>query len=103
MFEAKTITWRDLTGNKFLKSLSPAMLSDDGYIKQQAIRRIGEADKTIFKVIYDRDYLIEYIGRFVCRNLFTLGKEETLNLVSEAWDNYYPNTVRRAAKSVASE
>ncbi len=101
MPKAETITWRDLTGNKFNRSLHPAMLHNDGYVCQSAVRRIGEAEKTIFKIIYDREYLIEYVGRTVCKQLFVVGKEETLNLVSEAWDNYYPNTVRRAVRPVA--
>lgn len=102
MPEIEEITWRQLTGNKFSIALHPAMLHEDGYLRQQRIRKIGDDRKTIFNVVYDREYLIEYVGKTVCRHLFAAGKEKTLDLVSEAWDNYYPNTVRRPVKSAVN-
>ena len=89
--EVETISWRDLTGNKYLKSLHPAMLTERGYVSQQLVRRTGDAAKNIFNVVYDHEYLVEYTSRFLCRNLFMLGKEGVLDLVSEAWDYKYPN------------
>lgn len=87
--EVETISWRDLTGNKYNKTLHPAMLSDEGYINQQAIRRAGDAGKTIFDVIYDHEYLLSYIDKHLCSKLFTLGKEEVVKLVAESWDTCY--------------
>lgn len=92
MPEIETISWTELTGNKFNKNLESAMLTEDGYIKQQRIRRTGEGTKSIFYVKYDRDYLVEYLSRVVCKNLFTLGREQILSLVAEAWDTCYGNT-----------
>ena len=100
--EIETISWRDLTGNKFMKSLHPAMLTERGYVNQQLVRRTGDAGKNIFNVVYDYDYLIAYTSRFLCRNLFTLGREGVLNLVNEAWDykysNYTPEPTHRLAR-----
>ena len=83
-----TISWRELTGNKFMKAIDPAMASQAGCIKSQRIRRIGDSEKTIFNVRYDREYLVQVLLRKVCRRLSVLGKEEVLFLVSEAWDLY---------------
>lgn len=67
------------------------MLTESGYVKQCAIRRIGERKRTLFNIVYDREYLIRSVGRIVCKPMFVLGKEKTLELVSEAWDDYYQN------------
>jgi len=61
MREIKTITWRDLTGNKFLKALHPAMLSKENYVCTQRIRRTGDPEPEIFKVLYDREYAVNYL------------------------------------------
>ena len=78
-----------MTGNKYSKGLYPAMLSDEGYISQKSIRRIGGDAPEIFRIIHDRQYAIQYIGTRLCRPLFALGRQGVLNLVGEAWDNYY--------------
>ncbi len=100
MSEIETISWRELTGNKFVRGLDPAMLTEQGLIKQTAIRRIGEVKRTMFNVIYDREYLIRAIGRYICRQMFCIGKEETLKLVSEAWDTFYPNYPSRPQETI---
>ncbi|NJK58739.1 MAG: hypothetical protein HC939_23545, partial [Pleurocapsa sp. SU_5_0] len=92
MKEIETISWRELTGNKFVRGVDPAMLTKNGYVKQSVIRRIGEARKDIFNVVYDREYLIGTIGQSICRPMSILGKEKLLKLVSEAWDVCYPYT-----------
>ena len=89
--EVETISWRNLTGNKFNQSVHPAMLTEHGYLKQSMVRRTGDAVKTIFNVIYDRNYLIEYVAHTLCKNLVQLGKQGVLDLVGEAWDYKYPN------------
>ncbi len=89
MPQAETITWRETTGNKYSKSLHPAMLTSSGYVHQARIRRIGDATKSIFHVVYDREYVIDFLSRTVCRPLFALGRQGVLNLVGEAWDRYY--------------
>jgi hypothetical protein len=100
MNEIETITWRELTGNKFVRGIDPAMLTEDGYIKRSAIRRIGERKRTVFDIVYDREYLVRSIGKTICRPLFILGKEKTLNLVSEAWDAYYQTSLDEFSEPV---
>lgn len=82
------ISWRELTGNKFNKSLDSAMASDAGYIKTSYVRRTGDAAKTAFNVNYDREYLITFISKTICRPLFPLGKQRVLDLVDKAWVLY---------------
>lgn len=96
MREIETITWRELTGNKFSRGIDPAMLTEDGYIKQCAITKIGDRKKTLFNIVYDREYFICTIGKIICRPLFILGKEKTLELVAEAWDTYYPYSANKS-------
>lgn len=91
MSDVKTITWRELTGNKFVRGIDPAMLTEHGLVKQAAIRKIGERDRTFFNIVYDREYLLEAIGRLICKPMFCVGKEATIELIAEAWDNYYPH------------
>ncbi|WP_319422752.1 hypothetical protein [Pleurocapsa sp. FMAR1] len=89
MPDIETISWQEMTGNKYAKALHPAMVSKAGYETVRSIRRIGDAVPTVFRVIYDRQYVLDYVGNGICKTLFVLGKQGVLNLVSEAWDNYY--------------
>ena len=89
MLDLKTISWQEMVGNRYTKALHPAMVSKAGYEKVKSVRRIGDAVPTAFRVIYDRQYVIDYVGRGICKTLFVLGKQGVLNLVDEAWDNYY--------------
>ena len=91
MPEIEAISWQELTGNKFIKSLHPAMLTERGFVRQASIRKVGEKEKTIFNVFYNRQYVIEYLGRFICKNLQVLGLEGILDLIEEAWGHTYPN------------
>ena len=99
MEEIETISWRELTGYKFVRGIDPAMLTERGYVKRAAIRKIGDRKRTFFDVVYDRDYLVQAIGRYICKQMFIIGKEKTLELVSEAWDEYYPNSMIKAVES----
>lgn len=87
--KVETISWKELTGNKYTKGLHPAMVSAIGYIADREIRRIGDVKPTVFKVRYDHQYVMEYIGKTLCKTLSNLGKEKVLELVSNAWDEYY--------------
>jgi hypothetical protein len=87
--DVETISWRVLTGNKYTKNLDPAMLSDNGYVKFMRIRRTGDFDSQPFNVVYDREYFLEWLGVRLCKPLFVVGKERIVELMGEAWDNYY--------------
>lgn len=100
MPEIETISWKEMTGNKYTLTLHPAMLSEDGYVSQKSIRRIGDASPTLFNVIYDREYLVNFIGRKLCKHLQVLGKQKILELVDEAWDTMYPYSAEAQANKV---
>ena len=87
--EIETISWQEMTGNKYTLSLHPAMLSEQGYIKDKEIRRIGDTSPTLFKVVYNHKYVSGFIITKLCKPLNILGKEKVLELISNAWDMYY--------------
>lgn len=91
MPEMETISWEVLVGNRFTKTLDPAMLSQEGFVKSSSVRRTGDATKSLFLVRYDREYVIMYIARHICRPLSILGKEKVLKLINEAWDYWLDN------------
>jgi hypothetical protein len=86
--EAKTITWRELTGNKFSKSLHPAMLSENGYVTVQRVRCVGDAMPDIFNVVYDKEYAVEFVSKKFIKPVSFFGKEKATEIISEAWDLY---------------
>jgi len=86
MPETQLVTWRQLTGNKFRKDLTPEMFSSDGCIKLQRFKQIGAVERSTFNVTYDREYGIEMLLRKVCRPLAPLGRRKVLELVNEAFD-----------------
>lgn len=89
MREVETVSWLQLVGNKFNKALHPAMSTPEGYLKQSRTRVINTPAKTIYNVLYDQEYLSEYIFNFICKPLLVLGKEKVLSLVENSWDSYY--------------
>lgn len=93
MPEIKSITWRQLTGNKFNKSLDSAMLSDIGSVATSKVKRLGGEAPDVYRVSYDRDYAVEFISRKFCKPLSFVGKEKILELVNEAWERYEKNTL----------
>ncbi len=88
MTDIKTISWRELTGNKFSKALHPAMLTDKGYASIQKIRRTGDPVPDIFNVIYDKDYVLEFITRRLVKPLSGLGKIGLINMFDDAYNLY---------------
>ena len=86
-FQALPVHWKELTGNKYNRNLHPAMLNEDGYITQTRIKRVGDRDRRMFNVKYDRDYVVIYIYKTLLKPLELLGKERVLQIISEAWDN----------------
>lgn len=100
MNEIENITWREVPGNRFSRALSPAMLTEEGYTKQAAIRKVGSQVKAFLNIKYDREYFIGWIGNFICKPLFAIGKKRVLDLVAEAWDTYYPNYVEQSTPLV---
>jgi hypothetical protein len=69
------------------------MLSKENYVCTQRIRRTGDPEPEIFKVLYDRKYAVNYLYRKLCRSLSFLGKEKLFKLISEAWALYAKETL----------
>lgn len=93
MREPTRISWRMLTGNKFRCDLLPEMFSDAGCIKMQSIRKTGDAIKSVFEVVYDREYGLEVLTRKIIKPLAVMGREEVVKLINEAWDMYEKESV----------
>jgi hypothetical protein len=85
MHESKRISWRMLTGNKFLQGLAPEMFSDHGCLKTKRIRKSGDLDRSVFEVMYDRDYGLQVLARDIVGRLESMGKDEVHALIDEAW------------------
>ena len=81
------ITWREVTGNRFNRSLHPAMLSENGYHVHAALKRLGDTEKSFFDIVYGEDYVLGWLTCKLCNPLSYLSKEEILDLVSKAYDN----------------
>jgi hypothetical protein len=86
MSESKRISWRMLTGNRYLQGVLPEMFSNHGCIKQQRIRKTGDLVPSVFEVKYDRDYGVEFLSKKICKRLHVLGREQVHALIDEAWD-----------------
>ena len=89
MAKVETVHWSELFGNKTNKGLHPAMASERGYVRQTRTKLIDSPVAGVYNVVYDKDYLSEYMFIKICKPLFVLGKERTLELLEEAWDSYY--------------
>ena len=88
MPEIPTISWSDLPGNKFIKALNPAMFSEQGYMSTQKVRKAYCPSK-IFRVVYDQDYLLEWIISKVVKPLSPQGKTKLFQLIDEAWNKFH--------------
>lgn len=77
-----TISWSEQTGNKFNKSIDSAMLSDEGYAISKRIRVVGDTVPKMFNVVYDRDFVIEYLRLKLIKPLAALGKETIFDLIT---------------------
>jgi hypothetical protein len=75
-----------LTGNRYLQGVLPEMFADSGCIKQQRIRKTGDMTPSVFDVMYDRDYGLEFLSKKLCKRLQALGREQVHRLIDEAWD-----------------
>lgn len=84
--EIETISWRDLAGNRLNRQVHPAMLSNEKYYKYVQIRQVGNKERTLYNVEYDKDYALTWVRRKICRPLQILGKEQVLKLVEKAWE-----------------
>lgn len=85
MYEYRTISWKDLPGNKYSKSLDAAMASKQGYTVIHKVKKAYDFDEAFCNVVYDRDYLVHFLIKKVLFSLASLGKETIDGLINEAW------------------
>jgi hypothetical protein len=103
MSQFDTISWRDLPGNKYTKSLDAAMISEQGYITFGKVRHSSEPKGKMCNVVYDRDYVIKFLIKRVLFALAVLKKEAVDELIDEAWNELHGiNKTNQAIDDVAS-
>ena len=86
MNQLPSITWKDLAGNRLNRNLHPAMLSPAKYYQQVPLKRIGDSQKTLFTVEYDKEYVLNWVAKKVCEPLKTMDKQDIVQIVEEAYD-----------------
>lgn len=79
------ITWRQLTGNKFNRSLHPAMLSEGGSTELMIIQPRNRP-KGEYRVLYDRSYVIGFIASKFVKPLQLEGYDGLCELVAKSWE-----------------
>lgn len=87
--ELRVIHWKDLQGNKWSKSLHPAMLNPDGFRMTQKVRTTGESSYggKYSVVVYDRKYVIGWLASKVIKPLSNEGIKGIVALIKEAFKN----------------
>lgn len=83
MDSQKAISWRDLPGNKFNRSLHKAMLSDDGYRKFMPVKT--EKGKGMTEVVYDSSYIYEYLIAKAIIPLWGISKQEFIAFIDYSY------------------
>lgn len=94
----KRIYWYELPGNKFLKKLEPAMLSELGCVVIQEIKVIGKKrneSREPVRVFYDSDYVVQRLNVDLIQPLQIESLEQLQSLVSQAWYLSYLLKIRQ--------
>ena len=89
MSQFETIGWRDLPGNKYVKALEAAMLSEQGCIAMQKVRHCSEPKGRMCNVIYDREYVVQFLIKRVVFALAGVGNKAIHELIDDAWDELH--------------
>lgn len=85
------VHWKQLQSNPFLQGLHPGMMTDDGYVKNKQDRIIGMsrfAEKIELEVVFDKQYLMEWLEQMVFEKLQIADWNSFQSLMSEAWKQY---------------
>lgn len=85
--ELRKVYWRDVQGNRWSKSLHPAMLNPDGFHMTQKVRATGESSYggTYSVVVYDREYVLGWLVSKVIKPLSNEGVTGIIALIKEAY------------------
>ena len=81
------VSWKEIQGNKFSKAIDPAMLLGDGlpYIMKARAIGNGKYGSEPVTVIFDKEYVENWIVTKLIRPLSNHGVDYVTNLVAEAW------------------
>ena len=79
------IIWKKLLYNKFRFGLHPQMLSPEGYRKKIVVAvENTQREKKPYTVVFDREYVVEYLKRTVINPLNPMDAETIIELISDA-------------------
>ena len=84
----KRIHWLDLPGNKYLKKLDKAMLSNEGCIAFQEIKLVGNSrskEPELVQVVYDQQYVANRINIEILDPLEIQSLDRLLDLMTAVW------------------
>ena len=86
--EFDQISWRDLQGNKYTKSLDAGMLTEIGspHIIKANVKGEGRGKGQPQVVIYDRDYVLNWLIVRLIKPLSNHGLEGVTKLIEKAWE-----------------
>lgn len=89
---ARQIRWTELLGNKYRLSLHPWMLREIGYPYETKALAIGDSNNKreakACVVLFDEEYVIEWIVKKVLMNLKPASYNEFQKLLSKVWKRY---------------
>lgn len=103
------INWTELPGNKWLKSLEPAMLTTDGLQMRQVIKPIGRPNldgshasktKKWYVVSYDKSYAIHYLIHQIMEPLNIPTLDYLLDLMLKVWETWHSNSSEKLQQVV---
>lgn len=87
MFKMDSVLWSVIQGNRFNRKLEPEMLS--GEVSYTSNPRIYGSNKyrssELREIIYNREYVIQFIVKLVIKPLGIKTKKELDQLMIEAW------------------
>jgi hypothetical protein len=85
------LRWNEVSGNPFLKKLSPLMMTDTGLQETRKTRhklsnKRDDSASQIYLITYGKDYVIEYIVKTVLIPLGIRNRDQLDALMDEVWD-----------------
>lgn len=86
--EFDRVSWRDLQGNRYTKSLDPAMLTKAGspHIVKATTKGSEKGIGQAKVVIYDRDYVTQWLIVKLIKPLSNHGLDGVTMLLKKAWN-----------------
>ena len=96
----KQVYWYELEGSKFNKNISPQMIFDSviDYRSGRLKNDSKKSPKRILKVIYDREYVVQYIAKKVIYPLSNFTFTEILALLKDS-HRFYLDKQNASGKS----